>query len=759
MRQSSKIQSFKLNQEVSYGLSTVFDPETGFVINNHPNNGLLILDDIALFLLILCQLVTGKLQICYTNDDVDFCQNLVYYLERAYRVADHGPHEEVVPINCIVADQKKSLHSSTIGLAKAALEAAYQCNLFGIYGTHSTKLHVDPDAHNRNRMTLESLLPRQSVEKKTDACLSIIVGFPCWAIDDEELLMKTIESCVSESASFQSNRTYSAALEVTGHLLGNNSNKMISKLLKTYTTKSSKLNLRDHSFNLMSYIICNDLLTLSELDPCHRFVQKLERSTIPIPLRSNPHQVQTNVILISESTTACNLLKSYGIKAQTIEQVHPVEIWSSKQLLKVFSTIGVNKALKLDDGRPDRPIGSLGTSQIYRIVYQDFGQPQQHSKLVIPYGLAFETLDFYSGQDQFLSIDKIWCSLHFLAKYWTMTSPPIFVLLVTDETLYTRRYIEKSATDPGVTQFLSMVNSIKAGCWQGISTKITTVSEAIHENGNIVHLEPPLDDFCSLEENVDVQGVDRTLASKNISECLDFEPTDFTPKIKNSLADRPRSLSQKSNQSQKSVSPSIFLNHNSKDLPLYSLSATTLSSGPNKKPPNFRPVFNNFNFSMTNEELLNYISEQKEQKNQNYLALLVILKKTGRIRDLVQVDPKMTEKYFLEQIESQITFCCKNNFWHLARLASNEMKKVGDALAPSITALLSIGINYVEIHEMDKAVDQNKNLINRFFQPEKPKKIFEICLFSKEFNYETRDFDLENQNGLKQELLRMRCKI
>ena len=33
------------------------------------------------------------LKIIYTNDEVDFVQNLVYYIERAYRTPDYGMWE------------------------------------------------------------------------------------------------------------------------------------------------------------------------------------------------------------------------------------------------------------------------------------------------------------------------------------------------------------------------------------------------------------------------------------------------------------------------------------------------------------------------------------------------------------------------------------------------------------------------------------------------------------------------------------------
>ena len=133
MFQSSKVQKFKDNQDIENCLKTVFDIKTGKIDENIdetgeqacPENNMLLIDDIALFVLFLCQMTTGGLEIVSSTHDIDFIQNLVYYLERAYRVADHGPHKN--------PKTKKTLHASTIGISKAALEAAYQCNLFGKY--------------------------------------------------------------------------------------------------------------------------------------------------------------------------------------------------------------------------------------------------------------------------------------------------------------------------------------------------------------------------------------------------------------------------------------------------------------------------------------------------------------------------------------------------------------------------------------------------------------------------------------------------
>lgn len=48
------------------------------------------IDVVSLFLLYLVQMISSGLQIIYTQDEVAFIQNLVYYVERAYRTPDFG---------------------------------------------------------------------------------------------------------------------------------------------------------------------------------------------------------------------------------------------------------------------------------------------------------------------------------------------------------------------------------------------------------------------------------------------------------------------------------------------------------------------------------------------------------------------------------------------------------------------------------------------------------------------------------------------
>ncbi|XP_058394096.1 phosphorylase b kinase regulatory subunit beta-like [Diceros bicornis minor] len=57
-------------------------------------------------------------------------------------------------------------------------------------------IFVDLDAHNRNRQTLCSLLPRESRSHNTDAALLPCITYPAFALDDEVLFSQTLDKVV-----------------------------------------------------------------------------------------------------------------------------------------------------------------------------------------------------------------------------------------------------------------------------------------------------------------------------------------------------------------------------------------------------------------------------------------------------------------------------------------------------------------------------------------------------------------------------------
>lgn len=189
IRQAEKVEVFKKNQSPECALHSVF-----YIITGDPAFGdnefeHLQIDVIALYLLSLTQMITSGLQVVYTTDEVNFIQNLVFYVERAYRTPDYGMWERGSKYN----NGSTEIHASSIGMAKAALEAVNGCNLFGEHGAAWSVIFVDIDAHNRNRTIFETILPRESSSKNTDASLLPTLCWPAFAIHENPIKFRAID--------------------------------------------------------------------------------------------------------------------------------------------------------------------------------------------------------------------------------------------------------------------------------------------------------------------------------------------------------------------------------------------------------------------------------------------------------------------------------------------------------------------------------------------------------------------------------------
>lgn len=69
------------------------------------------------------------------------------------------------------------------------------------------------------------------------------------------------------------------------------------------------------------------------------------------------------VAVIAESVNLQQVLATHGIISQTPTQVEPVQVWSPNELKKALKYMGSNQRLQLS-GRPQRPVGLLGTSMV-----------------------------------------------------------------------------------------------------------------------------------------------------------------------------------------------------------------------------------------------------------------------------------------------------------------------------------------------------------------------------------------------------------
>ena len=133
LRQAHKVERFKHSLDPLDALHAKFDTASGEPVVPDDGWGHLQLDATALFLLQLAQLTRSGLVVVQTSHERDFLQNLVYYVARAYRVADYGIWERGDKGNHGLPER----NASSIGLVKAALEALEGLDLYGPHGDGS----------------------------------------------------------------------------------------------------------------------------------------------------------------------------------------------------------------------------------------------------------------------------------------------------------------------------------------------------------------------------------------------------------------------------------------------------------------------------------------------------------------------------------------------------------------------------------------------------------------------------------------------
>jgi phosphorylase kinase alpha/beta subunit len=187
MRQADKVESFKHSLDPLDAIHAKFDTGTGEPVVADDGWGHLQLDATALFLLQIAQLSRAGLVVVRSSHERDFLQNLVYYVARAYRVADYGIWERGDKGNHGLPER----NASSIGLVKAALEALDGVDLYGPHGDGSCCLVIPHDAIVRLRRALVGLLPRESASKEVDSACLAVIGYPAWAVDDPALVERT----------------------------------------------------------------------------------------------------------------------------------------------------------------------------------------------------------------------------------------------------------------------------------------------------------------------------------------------------------------------------------------------------------------------------------------------------------------------------------------------------------------------------------------------------------------------------------------
>jgi len=478
MRQSDKVERFKQTLDPLDALHAKYDTATGDPVVGDDEWGHLQIDATSLFLLMLAQMTASGLRIIFTIDEVNFVQNLVHYIGRAYRTPDYGIWERGNKANHGVAE----INSSSVGMAKAALEALNGFNLFGPGGGQASVVHVAPDDVARARITLESSLPSESLSKEVDAATLSVVGFPAFAVEDAALVDSTVDEVVAklegrygckrflrdghQTAIEDHERLHYEPEEMLQfehiecewplfftYLLLHHLFRGDAPQARVYRDKLESLLLeRDGDLLLPElYRVPADRIEAERRAPSSQ--EREPNENVPLvwaqslyvlgaliqdglldvadidPLgrhlqvgRQRGRRVQ--FALVAESPSVKLQLEDKGIKAETRREVSPVAIHEAAALAEAYCQLGRNPRLGLS-GRPLRHLRGLATSIVYTI--------EGRQMLFQPHFMNRH--DFYLALDNAMLVERLKMSLTYVSKQWDRPGRPLVVLVVSERML------------------------------------------------------------------------------------------------------------------------------------------------------------------------------------------------------------------------------------------------------------------------------------------------------------------------------------
>ncbi|KAM9425106.1 phosphorylase b kinase regulatory subunit alpha, skeletal muscle isoform 1-T1 [Pholidichthys leucotaenia] len=514
MRQLDKVEKFKYSRSTSDSLHAKYNTKTCATVVGDDQWGHLQVDATSLFLLFLAQMTASGLHIIYTQDEVDVVQNLMFYIEAAYKVADYGMWERGDKTNQGITE----LNASSIGMAKAALEALDELNLFGAKGGPGSVVHALADDIQHCQSILTSMLPRASISKEVDAGVLAIISYPAFAVDDINLVSLTKEEIISKlqgrygccrflrdghkTPKEDPNRLYyeSAELKLFENIecewplfwtylildgIFSNSPEQVQEyqealegilikqkdgirlLPELYSVPSDKVEEEygnPHSVERIplgkcplkwgqSLYVLGNLLAEGFLAPGE--IDPLNRrfSTIPKP------DVVVQVSVLAETEEIKELLLKNGIDVETVADIHPIHVQPSRVLSHIYARLGRNPRLGLT-GRPYRRIGVLGTSKFYIIRNTIFSFTPQF----------IDHQQFYLALDNKMIVEMLRTEIAYLASRWRMTGRPTVTFPIS-QTMLTEGHTD---LDPAV---LATLKKLQDGYYGGARIQTGKLSE------------------------------------------------------------------------------------------------------------------------------------------------------------------------------------------------------------------------------------------------------------------------------------------
>ncbi|CAH1104784.1 unnamed protein product [Psylliodes chrysocephalus] len=474
MQQKEKVERFKQTQNPLDSLHAKYSSLTGQIVVGDSEWGHLQIDAISLYILLLAQMTASGLQIVFNLDEVAFIQNLVFYIECAYCTPDYGIWERGDKTNHGLPE----LNASSIGMAKAALEAMNELDLFGARGGPYSVIHVLADEAQKCQAVLQSMLPRESSSKEIDSGLLSVISFPAFAVDDPGLIKYTRECIIDKlqgSYGFRRflrdgyrtpkedpTRLYYEPWELRMfeniecewplffcYMILDNCFRGNKEIAAQYTKQLEEIMIRtEDGLKLVPelYSVPAEFVGAEYKDPGSQkriplghcphlwsqslyIVGKLLQEGFLAPGELDPlnrrlgsekkPDVVVQVVILAEDVEIKDRLAEHDIKVQTISEAAPIEVQPARVLSHLYTYLGRNKKLGLS-GRKSRDVGILSTSKLYSLGDKIFAFTPQFADMS----------QNYIATDYELMIDMIKSEINFLKSSWqNMLGRPLLTVV------------------------------------------------------------------------------------------------------------------------------------------------------------------------------------------------------------------------------------------------------------------------------------------------------------------------------------------
>ncbi|XP_018569604.1 probable phosphorylase b kinase regulatory subunit alpha isoform X1 [Anoplophora glabripennis] len=462
MQQKEKVERFKQTQNPLDSLHAKYSSITGQIVVGDNEWGHLQIDAISLYLLVLAQMTASGLQIVFNLDEVAFIQNLVFYIECAYCTPDYGIWERGDKTNHGLPE----LNASSIGMAKAALEAMNELDLFGARGGPYSIIHVLADEAQKCQAVLQSMLPRESSSKEIDSGLLSVISFPAFAVDDPGLIGYTRDCIINKlqgrygckrflrdgyrTPKEDPRRLYYEPWELRMfeniecewplflcYLILDNCFKGNKEVAAEYTQQLEEIMIRtEEGLKLVPklYSVPAEFVGAEYKEPGSQqriplgqcpflwaqslyIIGKLLQEGFLAPGELDPlnrrlcsekkPDVVVQVVILAEDNEIRDKLAEHDIIVQTIEEVAPIEVQPARVLSHLYTYLGRNKKLGLS-GRKSRDVGILSTSKLYSLGDKIFAFTPQFTDMS----------HNYIASDYELMIDICKSEINFLKSSW-----------------------------------------------------------------------------------------------------------------------------------------------------------------------------------------------------------------------------------------------------------------------------------------------------------------------------------------------------